>query len=106
MTSSSLLRKPSECLASARTKVCCIFDCYYQDFLLNFHVRVSRTEIEKKILKDSGVDARSSVMNLSKIDMTKNKRRENNIQMERDHVNRNIIASEDPVVRDVASHSS
>ena len=93
MISSSLLRKASEYLASARAKVYCLFYFCCQDFPLNLRVRVIKTEIENKFLKDSGVDAKSSVMKLAKIDIMKNKRRESNIQMERDHVNRTIIVS-------------
>ena len=63
-----------------------------------------RTEIENKVLKDSGAETWLSVMKLANIDITKNKRRESNIKMERDHVNRTIIVSEDPVIRYVATH--
>ena len=36
----------------------------------------------------------------------KDKRRESNVQMERDHVKRTIIVSEDSIIRDVANHLS
>ena len=65
---------------------------------------MSRSEFENKVLKDSGVDTRSSMMKLAKIDIVKSKRRENNAQMERDHTSRTIIVSDDPIVGDVTNH--
>ena len=106
MISSSLIRKPSKCLTSLKGKFCSIFDYYYQGFQLNLYIRASRAEIENKVLKDSGVHTRLSVIKLAKIDIMQNKRRESNIEMERDHVNRTIIVLEDPVVRDLANHLS
>ena len=46
------------------------------------------------------------MIKLSKTDTMKNKRRDINLKIERDHVNSTIIVSEDLVVRDVATHFS
>ena len=46
------------------------------------------------------------MMKLARIDITKNKRRERNIQMERDQVNRIIIVLEYLVIRDMSNHLS
>ena len=61
-------------------------------------------KVENKVMKDSGVDTRSSMMKLAKIDITNSKRREKNIQMERDHASRTIIVSDDPIVGDSSNH--
>ena len=106
MMISSLLRKSKECLRSVRVKVCYIFYYYYQFWPLHLRTRVSRRETDKKVLKDSDVDTKSYVMKLAKIDIMKNKRREDKIQMERYHVNKTNIVSENLVVREVANFLS
>ena len=80
------------------------FDSYYQDLSLNLCARVRRIEIVNKVLKISGVDTSLSVIKLTKIYTIKNKRRENNIQMERDYVNRTIIVSTDLFIIDISNH--